>query len=73
MDPVEVLAIEVKQFVGEGNGLFEVLIFIYRNLPRREGLTVEQSLASLGRGVTADIRSLRCPHFSGLVHSLAAP
>jgi hypothetical protein len=35
------------------NGLFEVPIFTYRNFPRREGVTVEQSLASLGRGVTA--------------------
>jgi len=29
--------------------------YSYRNFPRREGLTVEQSLAGLGRGVTADV------------------
>ena len=34
------------------NGLFKVPIYTYRNFPRREGLTVEHSLASLGRGVT---------------------
>lgn len=34
---------------------FQVPLFTYRNFPRREGLTVEQSLASLGRGVTADV------------------
>jgi hypothetical protein len=37
------------------NGVFKVPIFTYRNFPRREGMTVEQSLASLGRGVTADM------------------
>jgi hypothetical protein len=37
------------------NSLFPVPLFTYRNFPRREGLTVEQSLASLGIGVTADV------------------
>ena len=37
------------------NGLFQVPIFTYRNFRRREGLTVEQSLASLGKGITADM------------------
>ncbi len=37
------------------NGLFQVPIYTYRNFPRREGLTVEQSLASLGKGITADM------------------
>jgi hypothetical protein len=37
------------------NGLFKVPIFTYRNFLRHEGLTVEQALASLGKGITADI------------------
>lgn len=43
--------------VGEvmDNGLFKVPIYTYRNFPRREGLTVEQSLAGLGKGITADM------------------
>jgi len=43
--------------IGEvmNNGLFDVPIYTYRNFPRRSGLTVEQSLAGLGRGITADI------------------
>jgi len=43
--------------VGEtmDNGAFMVPIYSYRNFPRREGLTVEQSLSGLGRGVTADV------------------
>jgi hypothetical protein len=43
--------------VGEvvNNGLFDVPIYTYRNFPRRAGLTVEQSLAGLGKGITADI------------------
>jgi hypothetical protein len=36
------------------NSLFQTPLFTYRNFPRREGLTVEQSLASLDRGVSAD-------------------
>jgi hypothetical protein len=43
--------------VGEimDNSAFNVPIYTYRNFPRRSGLTVEQSLAGLGRGITADI------------------
>ena len=43
--------------VGEiiDNGAFKVPIYTYRNFPRRSGLTVEQSLAGLGKGVTADM------------------
>jgi hypothetical protein len=43
--------------VGEvmNNGLLDVPIYTYRNFPRRSGLTVEQSLAGLRRGITADI------------------
>ena len=43
--------------VGEimDNGAFEVPIYTYRNFPRRSGLTVEQSLAGLGKGITADM------------------
>jgi hypothetical protein len=37
------------------NGLFLVPIFTYRNFLRHEGLTVEQALASLGKGITADM------------------
>ncbi len=37
------------------NGLFVMAIYTYRDFPRREGLTVEQSLASLDRGVTAEM------------------
>ena len=37
------------------NSLFQTPLFTYRNFPRREGLTVEQSLASLDRGVSADM------------------
>jgi hypothetical protein len=37
------------------NGLLVVPICTYRNFPRREGLTVEQSLASLGIGITAEM------------------
>ena len=37
------------------NGLFKVPIYTYRNFPRRSGLTVEQSLAGLGKGITADM------------------
>jgi hypothetical protein len=36
------------------NGLFQVPIYTYRNFPRRDGLTVEQSLASLGKDITAE-------------------
>ena len=43
--------------VGEimDNSAFNVPIYTYRNFPRRSGLTVEQSLAGLGKGITADI------------------
>ena len=43
--------------VGEvmDNGAFKVPIYSYRNFPRRSGLTVEQSLAGLGKGITADM------------------
>jgi hypothetical protein len=43
--------------VGEvvNNGTFPVPIYTYRNFPRREGLTVEQSLAGLGKGMTAEM------------------
>jgi hypothetical protein len=43
--------------VGEimDNELFKVPIYTYRNFPRRSGLTVEQSLAGLGKGITADM------------------
>jgi hypothetical protein len=37
------------------NGMFKVPIYTYRNFPRRSGLTVEQSLAGLGKGITADM------------------
>jgi len=37
------------------NSPFQVPLFTYRNFPRREGMTVEQALASLGWGVTADM------------------
>ncbi|MCU0980581.1 MAG: hypothetical protein MUF25_15635, partial [Pirellulaceae bacterium] len=37
------------------NEAFEVPIYTYRNFPKREGLTVEQSLAGLGKGITADM------------------
>ena len=36
------------------NGPFAVPIYTYRNFPRRDGLTVEQSLASLGIGISAE-------------------
>ena len=43
--------------VGEvmDNGVFIVPIYTYRNFPRKSGLTVEQSMAGLGKGVTAGI------------------
>ncbi len=43
--------------IGEAmdNGLFKVPIYTYRNFPRREGLTVEQSLASLGSSISAEM------------------
>jgi hypothetical protein len=37
------------------NGLFQVPIFTYRNFLRHEGLTVEQALARLGKGITAEM------------------
>jgi hypothetical protein len=42
--------------IGEmmNNGFFEVPIFTYRNFPRSDGLTVEQSLASLGSSITSE-------------------
>jgi hypothetical protein len=42
--------------VGEtmDNGAFQVPIYTYRNFPRRSRLTVEQSLASLGKGIMAE-------------------
>jgi hypothetical protein len=46
------------------NSLFQTPLFTYRNFPRREGLTVEQSLASLDRGVSADTDQ-RSPFSSG--------
>jgi hypothetical protein len=50
-------AISILTDVGEvmNNGMFDVPIYTYRNFPRRAGLTVEASLAGLGRGVTADL------------------
>ncbi len=64
--PIEIRSILLSQIndgrglsllidIGEtmDNSLFQVPLFTYRNFPRREGLTVEQSLASLDRGVTA--------------------
>lgn len=36
-------------------GGFRVPIYTYRNFPRQAGLTVDQSLAGLSKGVTADI------------------
>jgi len=43
--------------VGEttDNGPLKIPIYTYRNFPRRSGLTVEQSLAGLGKGITADV------------------
>ena len=43
--------------VGEtmDNGPLKIPIYTYRNFPRRSGLTVEQSLAGLGKGITADM------------------
>ncbi len=35
------------------NGLFKVPIYTYRNFPRSDDLTVEQSLASLGSSISA--------------------
>jgi hypothetical protein len=66
--PIEIRSILLSE-INDGRGLsllidigetmdnspFQVPLFTYRNFPRREGLTVEQSLASLGRGVSADM------------------
>ena len=56
-------AISVLIDVGEimNNGVFDVPVYTYSNFPRREGLTVEQSLAGLGRNVLADI-GVQVPH-----------
>ncbi len=42
--------------IGEtiNNGVFQVPLYTYRNFPRQEGLTVEQSLAGLGIGISAE-------------------
>lgn len=47
------ILIDVGEIVD--NGLFKVPIYTYRNFPRGVGLTVEQSLAGLGKGITADM------------------
>jgi hypothetical protein len=56
-------AISVLIDVGEtmNNGMFDMPVYTYSNFPRREGLTVEQSLAGLGRNVLADI-GVQVPH-----------
>jgi len=43
--------------VGEtmDNDPLKIPIYTYRSFPRRSGLTVEQSLAGLGKGITADM------------------
>ena len=41
--------------VGELMGEIGVPVYTYRNFPRKPGLTVQQSLASLGRNVFADV------------------
>ena len=45
------------------NSRFQTPLFTYRNIPRREGLTVEQSLASLDRGVNRHPHLRRSPSF----------